>query len=150
MAGGLLQGYVNDQTASVHPIGLHRRRVFTSSISPATIFGLPYLQIQEIFRKEEKQNYNRRRSGPEIHSGILSVLDSRGPASLNQIVRAVNLNRKEAKKYLDELIQSHLAVRQRGEKYIIYSATESGLEVLKLYCKLDKMYNAAGHATNAD
>lgn len=74
----------------------------------------------------------KRRSSLDINASILSAI-SVDELTLNKIVTHVNLNRKNARKYIRELSGSGFLEARNGKRFDSYLATEKGMEWLTRY-----------------
>ena len=82
----------------------------------------------------------RKGSGERMHRSklticieVLSILASRGPMKLTQLMTKVELNKTRLRQHLRLLKKRNLVERQNlGENKIFYVVTERGLEMLKV------------------
>ena len=84
-----------------------------------------------IIRKGSDERMNR--SKLKICIEVLSILASRGPMKLTQLMTKVELNKTRLRQHLRLLKKRSLVERQNlGENKIFYVVTERGLEVLNV------------------
>ena len=84
-----------------------------------------------IIRKGSGERMNR--SKLKICIEVLSILASRGPMKLTQLMTKVELNKNHLRQHLRLLKKRNLVERQNlGENKIFYVVTERGLEVLNV------------------
>src|SRR5665811_2000237 len=83
-----------------------------------------------------------RRSKLEMYVDILKVLAQKGPLKLTHIMYKANVNCKVLKEYLDFLVKQGL-IEERivGKSKVVYANTARGIQTLKFFRELDKVFS---------
>ncbi len=82
-----------------------------------------------------------RRSKLETYVDILQILSQQGPLKLTHVMYKANLNSKVLKGNLSFLIKKGLVEEQTvGRKNVVYAITRSGVNVVKYFRELNKVF----------
>lgn len=84
------------------------------------------------------------RSRIQIIVDILKVIHKRGKARPTHILYGANLSHDRLKKYLKELEENGLIIKEDLRSYVVYRLTSKGLKLLREYDKIRRFAEAFG------
>jgi len=84
------------------------------------------------------------RSRVQIMIDILKVIHKRGKARPTHILYGANLSHDRLKKYLRELEENGLIIKEALGGYVVYRLTSKGLRLLREYDKIRRFAEAFG------
>jgi len=84
------------------------------------------------------------RSRVQIMIDILKVIHKKGKARPTHILYGANLSHDRLKKYLRELEENGLIIKEALGGYVVYKLTSKGLRLLREYDKIRRFAEAFG------